>query len=95
MNMRELENEINRRMAALRLSREDVADKMTQLCGRKVSRESVQHYFSGNSGVPLELIGPFLLALDLKTVPDDMPEITQRKLDAYKELAREHLNGDC
>lgn len=71
---------------------EDIAKSMTSYLGESVSKEAVGHYFTGNSGVPIEKIGALLNALGLKVVSQESHEITAEELSALKLFAQKGLS---
>lgn len=87
-------NLIHKQKSRLDLTNEAIARAMSGHLGESVSKESVGHYFTHNSGVPLEKLGAFLNSLGLKVVEKNSPDITLAKLRALEVLAREALSLD-
>jgi hypothetical protein len=86
-------NLIHHQKAVLDITNSDIADSMTRyLGGDKVSKEGVGHYFTGNSGVPIEKIGALFDALGLKVVVKGSHEISDDELKALKLFAQRGLS---
>lgn len=84
-------NLIHHQKAIKDFQNKDIADLMTKHAGTKISEDSVQRYFSGGSGVPIEYIGSLLNALGLKVVQENVVTVEPEKFSALKLLAREAL----
>lgn len=78
----------------LDLNNQQIADRMGALMGKPVSADTVQKYFAGNSGVPMESIGPLLCSLGLKVVDQEDEVISKEKLRAYQLFAKEAIESD-
>lgn len=68
-----------------------IAERMEQYAGRKVTADSVQKYLSGAAGVPFDLVGALLYALDLKVVQEDAVVLPKDEYDALQVFARKAL----
>jgi len=58
---------LHTRKSQLDLKHKEIADKMTKF-GKNTSPDSVQTYFSGGAGVPIDKISAVLYGLDLQVV---------------------------
>lgn len=90
-----IENLILRRKTELDLTNSEIAGAMSASGGDKISPEAVGHYFTGEAGVPIRRIGPFLTALGLKVIREDEKTVSTDKLAALNVLALEalHIQG--
>jgi len=68
-----------------------IAERMEQYAGRKISPDSVQKWLSGSAGVPFDLVGAFVYALDLKVVHEDSVVLPREEYDALQVFARKAL----
>lgn len=87
-----LENTILRRKAERDLTNSAIANAMTATTGDRVSPESVGHYFTGNAGIPIEKLGPFLQSMGLKIVREEEVYVSQEKFQALTVFAKEAIN---
>lgn len=89
----QIETLIHRRKSELDLTNSKIAGTMAALSGgEKISPEAVGHYFTGEAGVPIDRIGPFLGALGLRVVRDDEVSVSREKLKVLSTLAIEALH---
>lgn len=86
-------NLIHRQKSGLDLTNEKIAERMRG-DGVQVMGDAVQKYFAASSGVPLDNLGSFLLALGLKVVPAEMPELSLAEYQALKMFAVRHLTAN-
>lgn len=91
--MCDVENLIHRRRAELKLTQEDIAEKMTGYLGEPIQGGSVGQYLTGYTGVPLEKIGAFLCALGLKVVNENEICLTPDIYNGLNAFARKYLEG--
>jgi len=73
------------------LSHKDIAEHMSEYLTRRVGSDSVQKYFAGNSGIPMEHIGALLSALDLKLVDSNEVSVPDDEYAALKLFAKKAL----
>lgn len=85
-------NLIHHHKAVRDLQNRDIAELMTRHAETKISEDSVQRYFSGGSGVPIEYIGSLLNALGLKVVKENAVTIEPDEYSALKLLAKKGLD---
>lgn len=79
--------------AASGLSHAQIAQRIEQHTGEKCSADKVQKWLGGNAGVPVDLIGAFLYALDLRAVPDSAETIDAEDLAALKRWAKRGIDA--
>ena len=91
--MHQLLNLIHHQKVALDLSYEDIAKRMVANSGQVISKEAVGHYFSGNSGVPMDRIGDLFFALEIIYAKKGAVVIEQEEHTSLKYLAGKWLNG--
>jgi hypothetical protein len=81
------------RKARLELTNETIAARMSAVKGTPVSKQSVGHYFSGETGIPLENIGALLHALELKYVDITDICVPKDEHDAMETMAFKYMES--
>lgn len=80
-------NLLHHKKAVLDLRNDDIARRMSSFLEDKVSEDSVQRYFSSGSGIPIEKLGAFLDALNLKVADKNAITVEPKEYDALKLFA--------
>ena len=83
---------IHFRTASLGLTHKDIAERMSEFLSERVSKESVQSYFSGK-GVPIEKVLALLYALNWKQVDKDEICLPLDRHQALVLLAADGINS--
>jgi len=87
-----MNDSIHSRRVNLDLKHKDIAERMSEFLGERVSHESVQSYFSGK-GVPIEKILALLHALEWKQVGVDEICLPLDRHQALVLLAADGINS--
>ncbi len=85
--LRERKNELD-------LTYEKIADRMTAILGKPVSKAAVGHWHSGETGIPYDYLEAFVTAHELKMVDSAeicVPHDTFKSLKSMAKLGIDHL----